>query len=105
MTEAEICQETPREQCIKELKAHFEHEIMLSVTELDEAMYIAMISFAFPVGILVRYIYAKLTGIRYVFWMTQLLDLLITTLVGIWFYRFEVYIHAENEGFGIEPPH
>ena len=33
---------------INSIKEHLAHEIELAVFELDEAMYVAMVSFAFP---------------------------------------------------------
>ena len=43
---------------IEATKAHLDHEIELTVVELDDAMYIAMISWSFPLQFLMSYIYA-----------------------------------------------
>ena len=91
-------------QHIKEIKDELNRAIIDSVQKLDEAMYLAMISFAFPIQIIVNYIYTRLTGSRYVLRTSSILDMLIFISVGVWFWRFEVYIHADNGGFSLNHP-
>ena len=99
---------TPEEEAelIEDVKAEFDHEIKLAVVELDEAMFVGMVSFAFPFQMIMSYIYSKLTDTRYVLRITAIFDLLITIFVAWWFVKFEEYTIADNEGFGLTvPPH
>ena len=55
---------------------------------------------------MVSYFYARLTKRNFVFRATSYFDLVFFGLVGVWFERYEIYIHAENKGFGLtDPPH
>ena len=91
---------------LEKVKEELNEEIILSVTELDEAMYVSMISFAFPVQTLMSYITAKLSGSRFVLRTSAIIDLVIFVCCVTWFYKFEEYTYAENEGFGLsDPPH
>lgn len=72
--------------------------------ELDEAMVLAMVSFAFPFQILAQYIFAKLTNRKFELRTTQYFDLFIVVFVTVWFEKFEEYMFAENAGFGLEDP-
>ena len=86
---------------IEETKAHLAYEISLSVLELDEAMYIAMVSFAFPFQLLFSFIYSKLTNRNFNVRSTTVIDMMNVTLVFVWFEKFEEYMHADNKGFGL----
>ena len=98
---------TPEELAdIEATKEHLAYEIELAVFELDEAMVVAMVSFALPFQIMVSYFYARLTKRNFVFRATSYFDLIFFALVAVWFERYEIYIHAENKGFGLtDPPH
>ena len=83
-----------------------DHEIELAEFELDEAMFVAMISFSFPLQFLMAYIYARYTDRVFVVRATSLVDLGIFFLVAFWFEKYEEYLLSENDGFGIsKPPH
>ena len=91
---------------IEQVKAHLAYEIELAVLELDEAMYIAMISFSFPFQFLMAYIYAVYTKRNMIIRTTTFVDMAIFACVVVWFEKFEVYIHDDNMGFGLtDPPH
>ena len=90
---------------IEETKAHLDHEIELAELELDEAMLVAMVSFAFPMQFLMTYIYACYTGRVFVIRMTSFIDLGIFGLVLFWFVKYEEYLYADNDGFGLSEPH
>ena len=91
---------------IDKTKAHLDYEIKKAVLELNEAMIVAMVSFALPFQLFINYVFARLTNRKYIFRATASLDLLFFILVTVWFYRYEVYIHANNKGFGLsDPPH
>lgn len=83
----------------------YKHELLADITHavhfLDDAMYVAMISFTFPVYILTSALYAKLTNRVFVFKTSNAYDLFICSLVGVWFWRFEYYVHHPNEGYGL----
>jgi hypothetical protein len=87
-------------------KKHLAHEIELAVFELDEAMFVAMISFSFPLQILMAYIFSLYTDRRFIMRSSSYLDLAVFTCVLIWFEQYEVYIHDDNAGFLLtDPPH
>lgn len=91
---------------IESTREHLAHEIELAVYELDDAMYIAMVSFSFPFQLLMAFIYAKYTNRNFIVRSSSLIDLAITSCVFIWFEKFEVYINDDNDGFKLtEPPH
>ena len=91
---------------IEDIQDHLIYEIEKAVLELDEAMYIAMVSFAFPLQILMAYIYSQYTDRNFSIRRTIYIDLAIFFCVLIWFEKFEEYMHDSNEGFGLEdPPH
>lgn len=88
------------------MKAHLAHEIELAVFELDEAMIVAMMSFSFPFQFLMSYIYSAYTNRNFHVRWTSIVDLVIFACVVVWFEKYEVYIHDDNEGFGLtDPPH
>ena len=93
-----------QEEVLESLRTDMAHEIDLAVTELDNGMYVAMISFSFPLQIISQCIYAKLTKRVYRFRMLNAIDLIIFILVCVWFERFEVYMHTDNDGFSLEDP-
>ena len=82
------------------------HEIMLAVFELDEAMFVAMVSFSFPFQLAMAYIYSKYTNRNFVLRSTSIVDMAIFGCVVLWFEKYEEYIHDGNSGFGLsDPPH
>ena len=91
---------------LEEIKRHLAHEIELSVFELDESMFVAMISFSFPMQILMAFIFSKYTERRFIMRSSNYLDLAIFGCVVVWFEKYEEYIHDENAGFNLtDPPH
>ena len=86
---------------ISQTRDHLAYEIGLSVFELDEAMVVAMVSFAFPFQLLISYIFSKLTNRNFVLRATSIFDMMIFFLVAVWFEKFEEYEHADNKGFGL----
>ena len=84
---------------IAQTKAHLAYEIELAVFELDEAMFVAMISFSFPAQLVMAIIYASYTNRNFVMRSTSWLDLGIFTCVVVWFEKYEEYLHASNDGF------
>ena len=89
---------------IEEIKDHFAYEIDLAVLELDEAMYVAMVSFAFPFQILIGYIFANMTNRNFILRFSQMFDIAVFICVLIWFEKFEEYLHADNTGFSLQDP-
>lgn len=82
-----------------------DHEIELAELELDEAMLVAMISFFFPLQLLMAYIYSGYTNRVFCAKTTSLVDLSIFGLVAFWFEKYEEYLYSENDGFGLSDPH
>ena len=74
--------------------------------ELDEAMFVAMISFSFPFQLLMAYIYSRYACRNFVLRSTSYIDIAIFTCVVVWFEKYEEYLYDENNGFNLEdPPH
>ena len=69
-------------------------------------MIVAMVSFALPFQLLISFVFSRFTNRNYVLRATSFLDIVFFILVVVWFYKYEVYIHSENKGFGLsDPPH
>jgi hypothetical protein len=64
-------------------------------------MFVAMISFTFPIQILMASIFAKLTKRNFLFRTSYILDFCVFGVVFWWFIMYEIYLHADNEGFGL----
>ena len=86
------------------MREHLAHEIDLAVFELDEAMVVAMVSFAFPFQVLMSYLYAQKTNRNFKFRTANIFDLTIFACVALWFEKYEVYIHDDNDGFKLSDP-
>ena len=78
---------------LDEVFAHFAIEVDKTVTELDDAMFIALVSFSFPFQMLAQYLYSKNTKRNFNFRSILFFDLGVFICVLLWFEKFEVYIH------------
>ena len=63
----------------------------VAAIDLEEAMFVAMVSFSFPIRMLVLRLYARLTERYIAFSVDEFLDLILAFSVGLWFERFVEY--------------
>lgn len=75
---------------------HHEEEIVheemhTAAIDLEEAMFVSMVSFSFPVRMLVLRLYAKYTERHIAFSLDEFVDLGLAACVGLWFGKFIEY--------------
>lgn len=75
---------------------HHEEEIVheemhTAAIDLEEAMFVAMVSFSFPIRMMVLRLYARYTERIIAFTLDEFVDLVLTICVIVWFERFVEY--------------
>mmetsp|Transcript_25050 Transcript_25050/g.33592 ORF Transcript_25050/g.33592 Transcript_25050/m.33592 type:complete len:138 (-) Transcript_25050:809-1222(-) len=68
-------------------------------------MIVAMISFSFPLTLLMQCIFTRYTHRNFSLRSTSIIDLAIFALVVFWFERYEDYVLKDNDGFLLTEPH
>lgn len=63
----------------------------------EKAMTLAIMNFAFPVRLLMTYVYSKKTLSEFSFKVEDIFDILISILVSIWLGVFIMFAHREPE--------
>ena len=67
------------------------HEMHVAAIDLEEAMFVAMVSFSFPIRMIVLRLYARYTERYIAFSVDEFVDLILAVSVGVWFERFVEY--------------
>jgi len=65
-------------------------------------MDVGLIGFTLPLQAFLSFIYCSLTKRKMNFAYTYLLDFIIMICMIVWFYMYDYYLSAKNDGWGLQ---